>query len=148
MTRHAVTVRHNFETGHRLPHLSGKCENLHGHSWWAEVTVSARSLTEGTVVEFGALKAALRGWIDVNLDHGLMLGTADPLSELLQLYGKVFVFGLEEHATDLAYPTVENVAVLLARVGNACLLQLGARGVAVSHVKVCETHVNAAEWWA
>ncbi|MBV2365563.1 6-pyruvoyl tetrahydropterin synthase family protein [Streptomonospora nanhaiensis] len=151
---HAVAVRHNFETAHRLPHLAGKCENLHGHSWWAEVTVTAPRLAEGTVVEFGSFKAGLRSWIDTQLDHGAMLGSADPLAKLLPDHGcKVFRFGAadprpaERFARDLAYPTVEAVAELVARVAADLLAALPcAPGARVSAVCVSETHVNTAQW--
>ena len=118
--RHGVTVRHNFETAHRLPHLGGKCTNLHGHSWWVEVSAVAPTLDSGTVVEFGTFKSALRSWIDTYLDHGAMLGFDDPMAKLLADHGsKLFRFGApdplpaEEPASDLPHPTVEAVAVLL-----------------------------------
>lgn len=150
-----VVVRHNFETGHRLPHLGGKCTNLHGHSWWVEVTLTGdRDLESGTVAEFGRLKTALRTWVDLNLDHGLMLGHTDPLATILVGHGKVYVFGAdrqcspgEEFATDLPWPTVENVAVLLGRVAADLLVPAATRGRVV-RVRVQETHVNAAEWVA
>jgi 6-pyruvoyltetrahydropterin/6-carboxytetrahydropterin synthase len=143
-----VTVRHNFETGHRLPHLPGKCQSLHGHSWWAAVTVGAPTTGEdGVVVDFGALKKGLRDWIDTNLDHGLMLGHADPLLDYLAAHGKVFEF-----TPDLGdWPTVENVAALLADVTADVLDNLdngtGLR-VEVIRVVVNETHVNEAAWTA
>lgn len=145
---HAVTLRHNFETGHRLPHLRGKCENLHGHSWWAEVTIEAPELAAGIVVEFGAYKAALRGWIDDKLDHGLMLGIDDELVSLLAPYGKVYAFGREGGlAHDLPWPTVENVAVLLSRAAQQALdEQVRAPRAIVVRVDVAETHVNGASW--
>jgi len=146
----SVTIRHNFETGHRLPHLSGKCENLHGHSWWVEVTVATEVDTD-VVVEFGAFKKALREWIDTHLDHGLMLSVNDPLSQLLPGYGKVFKFGEDVPGNyltrDLGWPTVENVAHMLGRVAvHALLQQSRAQGASVTEVKVSETHVNAATW--
>lgn len=146
---HQIRVRHNFETAHRLPHLSGKCRNLHGHSWWAEVTVQARQLSEDhTVVEFGAFKKGLRAFIDEHLDHGAMLGSGDPLAPLLAAHGsKVYLFGEPPYTHDLPHPTVEAVAVLLARVAQAILNeQSHAAGAAVSQVTVTETHVNAAEF--
>ena len=140
---HAITVAHTFETGHRLPHLTGKCENLHGHSWRAEVTVTSDELDQGTVVEFGAFKAALREWIDVNLDHGLMLGIDDPLTDLLAPYGKVYRFV----RTTGDWPTVENVAALIAARATAILATIPhARGAYVSSVAVNETAVNTATW--
>ncbi|MCC9309114.1 6-carboxytetrahydropterin synthase [Kitasatospora sp. RB6PN24] len=153
---HAVTVRHNFETAHRLPHLASKCENLHGHSWNVEVTVEAPELAAGTVVEFGAFKRALRQWIDTFLDHGAMLGATDPLAPVLAGQGsKLFRFGAtdpteqEQHATGLAWPSVEAVAELLARVAAEALHTLPrAAGARVAQVTVTETAVNAAHWRA
>jgi 6-pyruvoyltetrahydropterin/6-carboxytetrahydropterin synthase len=149
---HRVTVRHNFETAHRLPHLGGKCRNLHGHSWWADVTVSGPKRPDGTVVEFGALKASLRGWIDAHLDHGAMLGAGDPLVDALTADGtKLYRFGAqsasgpERLAYDLHWPTVESVALLLARVTTS-LTAPTAPGLTVARVQVRETHVNAAEY--
>lgn len=141
-----VSVRHNFETGHRLPHLEGKCQSLHGHSWWASVTVVSEWLdTSGVLVDFGALKGGLRQWIDLNLDHGLMLGADDPLVPLLTPHGKVFVFGPEIGG----WPTVENVAGLLGEVTRALLQELEVDpGVSVARVVVRETHVNEASWVA
>lgn len=141
-----VTVRHNFETGHRLPQLRGKCTSLHGHSWWAEVTVT--SDTTPLVVEFGAFKARFRQWIDLHLDHGLMLGVDDPLLPVLRKEGKVFIFG-ELQAVGLDWPTVENTAALLARVADSCLAEVEHhRTAAVTGVTVSETHVNKAGWAA
>lgn len=137
---HTVSVRHNFETAHRLPHLSGKCESLHGHSWWAEFTVTAPELAAGTVVEFGAFKRELRAWIDQHLDHGTMLGPGDPLLPVLRAEN-CKVYEVE------GWPTVENVAELLALVAADVLTDLvRAPGAHVSRVRVSETHVNAATW--
>lgn len=155
---HSVTVRHNFETAHRLPDLGGKCVSLHGHSWWVDVEVGAHLLDEaGTVLEFGALKAQLRTWIDTNLDHGSMLGVADPLCEVLAAAGcKVFPFGepgdpsrgRHELTRDLQWPTVENVAVLLGRVARQAVASITHGLVFVQRVHVRETHVNQATWTA
>lgn len=140
---HTVSVRHNFETAHRIPVLAGKCENLHGHSWWAEITVAAPYLTpEGTVVEFGSFKKHVRQWIDVHLDHGTMLGANDPLLAVLDAHG-CKTYTVED------WPTVENVAALLASMAARCLFHIPhAPGAYVSRVHLTETHVNAATWEA
>lgn len=139
---HTVSVRHNFETAHRIPHLAGKCINLHGHSWWATFTIAAPDLHRGAVAEFGSLKRGLRDWIDTNLDHGAMLGPEDPLLPILLDHGcKVFPVP--------GWPTVENVAALLARVAGDVLADLDrAPGAYVASVQVTETHVNEATWEA
>ncbi|MET9626823.1 6-carboxytetrahydropterin synthase [Lentzea sp. NPDC006480] len=154
MNAHSVSVRHNFETAHRLPHLAGKCVNLHGHSWWMEAKVSAPALHAGAVVEFGALKARVREWIDVHLDHGAMLGADDPLVNVLTEHkSKVYRFGAqdpepaEQLAHGLTHPTVEAVAELIARVVEDALRDLpSAPGARVAEVTVRETHVNSASW--
>jgi len=150
----SVIVTATVEAAHRIPHLGGKCVNLHGHSWQVEVTISAPELHGSVVVEFGAVKAGLRGWLEANLDHGVMLGADDPLCPVLLAAGKVFRFGAsdprsdaERLARDLAAPTVENVAVLVARVAADVLDDLPAAGEAtVSRVRVRETAANSAEW--
>lgn len=154
MTDHAVTVKHNFETAHRLPHLAGKCVSLHGHSWWASITIAAPTLSAaGTVVEFGPFKRHLRAWIDSNLDHGTMLGVDDPLYGPLLYEGcKVYQFGGPDphgYAQGLSWPTVENVATVLARVAADIVGVTDVPpGAHVASVTVRETHVNAATWSA
>lgn len=155
MTATAITVRHNFETAHRLPFLGGKCTSLHGHSWWAEVTITGDPDLNGVLLEFAELKRFVRGWIDANLDHGAMLGAEDPLVAVLRAHSsKVFVFddsdsggycagtgGVEDRR--LRWPTVENVAELLRRVVAGYLAENVTRPLDVS-VEVTETAVNAA----
>lgn len=138
-----ITVSHNFETAHRLPHLPGKCVSLHGHSWWTDITVTAPEPdTDGVVIEFGAFKKALRAWIDEHLDHGVMLGSGDPLlGPLLDSGTKVFLVP--------GWPTVENVARLLADVATELLASVPhVDGAQVAHVEVQETRVNRAGWRA
>ena len=154
-----VGVRHGFEAGHRLPQLGGKCTNLHGHSWRVEVIfASTRPVGHtGVLVEFGQLKAGLRGWIDRELDHGLMLGAGDALTDVLAGQGKVFRFGIdpavgestdaEALAAGLYWPTVENVATLLSRVGYQLAGAIAA-DLYVARVHVTETSANFAEWLA
>lgn len=139
----AVSVKHNFEAAHRLPHLPGKCVSLHGHSWWAEITAEAPHNPKGDnlVVEFGAFKKAVRAWIDEHLDHGVMLGPEDPLVPILR-----------DHDTKVyeidGWPTVENVADRIAAVAQYELLPTLQRmpRTVISRVHITETHVNAATW--
>lgn len=152
---YTITVDHTFEAGHRLPHLPGKCQSLHGHSWSVAVSVTAPDVDYATqtVAHFGDLKKALRTWVDLNLDHGLMLGRNDPLTPLLALHGKVFTFDPSDgrmHGAGGHWPSVENVAELIARVMEFALSTEieHATGAFVSRVTVSETAVNAATWEA
>lgn len=145
---HAITVRHNFEAAHRLPQLGGKCENLHGHSWCAHITVAGRAPLDesGVLIDFGALKSQLRAWIDETLDHGAMLGKDDPLVEPLSSLGsKLFRFGVDAPAHDLNWPTVESVGIVLLRVGESALKKMNRSDLMVARVRIDETWKNAAE---
>lgn len=160
----SVTVSHTFEAGHRLAHLPGKCQSLHGHSWRVEVTVAAPEVAhDGTIVMFGDLKRELREWIDTYLDHGLILGGADPLALTLWPEGKVFVLDREGDelsklgrlrrtksvAEGLYWPTVENIATMLARVTAKILPTVTPVDAAyVARVTVSETATNSATWEA
>lgn len=147
----SVVVKHNFETAHRLPFLDGKCVNLHGHSWWAEVTLFGDVDRDGILVDFATIKRGLRDWIDAALDHGTMLGYDDPLIVPLTRAGcKVFVFDptvgpcarrVSPNLRPLHWPTVENVAELIRRITLGLIANLDGLSV---HVRVEETHVNAA----
>lgn len=112
-----VSVRHNFETAHRLPQLGrlSKCFNVHGHTWWAEITVVSEAVDErGLVVEFGEFKRGVREWVDHYLDHGAVLGRDDPLLPLLRNEG-CKVYQLE------TWPTVEALSGELFTVASRIL---------------------------
>ena len=136
-----ISVRHNFETAHRLPDLGGKCVNLHGHSWWCEITLAPTEPGADMVLEYGTAKRIIRRWIDEYLDHGAMLGDADPLADFLESLGsKVYRFGVDNRTSD-QWPTVESVARMLHTTTTELFRDLPARVVSV---RVNETHVNSA----
>ncbi len=80
-------LRRKFSASHRLvlPYAS-KCENLHGHTWLAEVWIDgAVNPTTGMVIDFHDVKEAID-----NLDHrhlnnvvGLEQPTAENIVEFL-----------------------------------------------------------------
>jgi 6-pyruvoyltetrahydropterin/6-carboxytetrahydropterin synthase len=64
-----ITVLSHFSGAHRLRHLHGKCEALHGHNWRIEVSVTSKGLTrEGIVIDFGLLKEKVEAILKT-LDH-------------------------------------------------------------------------------
>lgn len=144
-----VTIRLRFEAAHRLPHLPGKCVNLHGHSWQAHITVATPHLDHRDMVaDFSVLKKALETFTDVHLDHGTMLGTADPYTTRLGEDGlKTYVFGDDPHTDGLSWPTVESVAVLLGRVTTHALhTNPHLHGVHLISASVSETENNTATY--
>jgi 6-pyruvoyltetrahydropterin/6-carboxytetrahydropterin synthase len=66
---YTVRVQDTFAAAHFLARYRGSCERLHGHNYRVRVTASGASLDEGgMLVDFGALKAALKG-ILAEFDH-------------------------------------------------------------------------------
>jgi 6-pyruvoyltetrahydropterin/6-carboxytetrahydropterin synthase len=107
-----VTVRVEWDMGHRLPNHDGACRNLHGHRYVADITLrgpvlpSKSGSQEGMVADFGAVKALVRAEV-AKLDHRFLVCDRDCYVDVLcQLPGVVLV----PYA-----PTAENVAEALRR---------------------------------
>jgi len=59
----------SFAAAHNLNNYQGECENLHGHNWRVEATVTARELDKaGLGVDFKDMKACTRELLNT-LDH-------------------------------------------------------------------------------
>ena len=104
MPQHSVIKQVEFCYGHRLLNYDGKCKHLHGHNGLLEIVVATDSLdSRGMVVDFGDIKDVVKGWVDENMDHKMILSKDDPiLSMLLDLNEPVYV--MDEN------PTAENIA--------------------------------------
>ncbi|MCK4423549.1 MAG: 6-carboxytetrahydropterin synthase QueD [Candidatus Omnitrophica bacterium] len=64
-----VTITDYFSGAHNLREYKGKCENLHGHNWKVEVTVTSKKLDNiGMVMDFKDLKKIVSNILSV-LDH-------------------------------------------------------------------------------
>jgi 6-pyruvoyltetrahydropterin/6-carboxytetrahydropterin synthase len=64
-----LTIHTHFAAAHNLINYQGDCENLHGHNWKVEVTVSARQLDKaGLGIDFKILKLETKRMLD-RLDH-------------------------------------------------------------------------------
>ena len=85
MPLHKVTKTIEFCYGHRLLNYSGMCRHLHGHNGVIEVDVEAPSLDElNMVLDFGDVRDVVKGWVDANLDHRMLLCRDDPVAPVLQ----------------------------------------------------------------
>ncbi len=140
-----LEIAHHTETAHRFfkAKNSPKCRSIHGHQWRIILTLKAENLdNQGMVIEFGALKAAWRTWLDTHLDHALMLHQSDPMVEAVRSVepqARVFLT-----PTD---PTTENIAQLLLEQAEIVLQSLNCENtVQVERVRVEETRVNSAEY--
>jgi 6-pyruvoyltetrahydropterin/6-carboxytetrahydropterin synthase len=64
-----VTIEETFAAGHALRNYRGKCENVHGHNYRAEVTLRGAELNAiGLLVDFVELKRVVHAVLD-RMDH-------------------------------------------------------------------------------
>jgi 6-pyruvoyltetrahydropterin/6-carboxytetrahydropterin synthase len=123
---YSVTKRIDFCYGHRLLDYDGICKHPHGHNAVAEIEVRTETLDKrNMVVDFTDIKRRVKGWIDRELDHRMILRRDDPLVDALQQLGEP-VYLLESN------PTVERIARLLFDMSRD-------QGLPVSRVTVWET---------
>ena len=123
---YSVTKRIDFCYGHRLLDYEGICRHPHGHNAIAEIEVRTAALdTRNMVVDFNDIKDRVKGWIDRELDHKMILRRDDPLVSALKALGEP-MYLLESN------PTVERIARLLFEVSRE-------HGLEVAKVTVWET---------
>jgi len=123
---YSVTKRIDFCYGHRLLDYGGICKHPHGHNAVAEIEVRTESLdTRNMVCDFSDIKRIVKGWIDGELDHKMILRRDDPLvAPLLALGEPVYLVD--------SNPTVEHIAKLIFSFSRE-------HGLPVVSVRVWET---------
>ena len=90
-----------FDASHRLIHYKGKCANLHGHRWKAEVWMEGEpDTTTGILIDYNAIRQIID-----RFDHQILLNEADPLVSCIKEYQQVI--------TTPGEPTSELLAVLI-----------------------------------
>jgi 6-pyruvoyltetrahydropterin/6-carboxytetrahydropterin synthase len=104
---YSVTKRIEFCYGHRLLDYDGICKHPHGHNALAEVEIRTSTLdTRNMVCDFSDIKRVVKGWIDRELDHKMVLRRDDPLVPPLQALGEP-IYLVDSN------PTVELIAKLI-----------------------------------
>ena len=64
-----LKISTQFAAAHQLRGLEGGCENLHGHNWKIEVSVTGSELgKDGLLIDFRVIKGETKRVID-ELDH-------------------------------------------------------------------------------
>jgi len=137
----SILVKHNIEMAHRLWDLPGKCEHIHGHSWWCELTMWKRPDDRGIIVDFGEVKKAFRSYLDGTFDHRLALDVKDPLLAGMRTEStkaQDFYPGL---VIVPAMPTVENMSKWIGSWAEQNL-----PGMEQYEVRLWEASTNAAVW--
>jgi 6-pyruvoyltetrahydropterin/6-carboxytetrahydropterin synthase len=76
-----LTIESQFSSAHQLRGYKGKCEEMHGHNWRVQVTISSDKLNDiGIVIDFHDLKA-ITGEVISSLDHSF-LNDVFPFTEI------------------------------------------------------------------
>ena len=128
-----VTKRIEFCYGHRLLDYDGICKHPHGHNALVEVDVRTDSLDKRNMVaDFSDIKRIVKGWIDRELDHKMILRHDDPLVKPLQALGEP-IYIVDSN------PTVERIAKLIFDKARE-------EGLNVQAVRVWETPSSIAEY--
>jgi 6-pyruvoyltetrahydropterin/6-carboxytetrahydropterin synthase len=123
---YSVTKRIDFCYGHRLLDYDGICKHPHGHNAVAEIEIRTDVLdSRNMVVDFSDIKRLIKGWVDRELDHKMILRHDDPLVKALQALGEP-IYTIDSN------PTVERLARLLFDMSRE-------QGLPVSRVTIWET---------
>jgi len=130
---YSVTKRIEFCYGHRLLDCDGICKHPHGHNAVAEIEVRTDTLDNRNMVcDFSDIKRIVKGWIDAELDHKMVLRHDDPLVAPLTALGEP-IFTIDSN------PTVERIAKLIFDYADGQRLP-------VVRVTVWETPTSFAEY--
>src|ERR671913_1362992 len=123
---YSVTKKIDFCYGHRLLDYAGICKHPHGHNATAEIEVQTGTLDNRNMVcDFSDIKRIVKGWIDRELDHKMILRHDDPLVAPLQKLNEP-IYILDSN------PTVERIAKLIFDEGRAL-------GINIINIRVWET---------
>lgn len=64
-----VSRKFHFDSAHKLIGYKGKCANMHGHTWFVEVTYKGKRLDElGMLIDFTRIKEVWKE-LEEQLDH-------------------------------------------------------------------------------
>jgi len=130
---YSVTKRIDFCYGHRLLDYDGICKHPHGHNAVAEIEVRTGTLdSRNMVCDFSDIKRIVKGWIDREIDHRMLLRHDDPLVGPLKELGEP-MYLLDSN------PTVERIAKLIFDRANE-------EGLPVVRVTVWETPTSFADY--
>lgn len=95
-------------------------EPIHGHNWLVSVHARGRLREDGTLIDFGVLKAAMRAECAV-LDHCMLVPTAAPEVTVTELDGEV---ELREGSRRFVLPAAETCLLPVRNTTCECLAAL------------------------
>ncbi|MFO1129984.1 MAG: 6-carboxytetrahydropterin synthase [Rickettsiales bacterium] len=107
----SITIKIEFDAGHRVIGHEYKCKFLHGHRYILLISFKSNNLNEiGFIEDFSILKKTIKNWIDENFDHTCILSEKDKeLGTLIVKNTGQKIFYLDQN------PTVENILIYLSQ---------------------------------
>ena len=135
-----ITRIFTFDAAHLLDGHDGKCQNLHGHTYRLEITVSGRPIQggakDGMVMDFADLKTVAEREIIAPFDHAFLYHADNAHESQIA----ALLEGWQMKPLRLSCrTTAENMAAeIYGRLKNA--------GVDVCSVKLWETPASCAEF--
>ena len=135
----SIMRRFTFCAGHRLVGHEGKCQNLHGHNYVAEIYVTGQQQDAvGRILDFKLLKSRCKGWIDENWDHAFVLWKEDENGLAAIRQSKPHrIYELDTN------PTAENMATHLLR--DICPRILEGTGATAFKIRLWESEETCAD---
>lgn len=81
-----IAKEFKWEMGHRLAFHTGKCKNLHGHSYTCMIELSGKPDQNGILLDYYDLKKIVDPLIE-RMDHSFMVNEND--TELIEMLDKL-----------------------------------------------------------
>lgn len=114
-----LKISTSFASAHNLKNYQGDCENLHGHNWKVEVSVTARELDRaGLGVDFKILKAETKTLLKT-LDHKY-LNDLKPFADLSPSSENIARYVFQELSTKLNTANIKVDCVTVWESDVAC----------------------------
>ena len=97
-----ISKEFKWEMGHRLPFHSGKCKNIHGHTYKMRVEIEGDLDENGMVIDYYDVSEIISPIID-ELDHSFMVKETDKdiIDFLVKLNSKKVVVPFETTAENI-----------------------------------------------
>jgi 6-pyruvoyltetrahydropterin/6-carboxytetrahydropterin synthase len=130
-----IAKEFTWEMGHRLPFHTGKCKNLHGHSYKCMVELSGDHDANGMILDYYDLKKIIEPVLD-ELDHAFLVCNTD--KELILVLEKLN----SRHVVVDFETTAENICLYLLKQIKSSNLPSNIRAL---KVRVLETENTYAE---